>query len=136
MQSGRSWESPARRRGSSSQHLYPRNLTDNHGQFKDTTLQQRKIKSAKMGMMTIIILILREDIIWGSIGQNNNGQGGGGRLVTLIAVTHRIHSTKPCASAASPPLPLLLPRASWRTVHGLKEKQMSLCKDEFSLFVL
>lgn len=105
MQSGRSWESPARRRGSSSQHLYPRNPTDNHGQFKDMTTQQRKIKSTKTVMMTIIILILREDIIWGSIGQTNNGQGGGGRLVTLIAVTHRIHSTKPRAFAASLPFP-------------------------------
>lgn len=91
-------------------------------------------------MMTIIILIQREDVIWGSIGQNNSGKGGGGggKLVTLIAVTHRIDSMRPRVSAASPtpPPPPAEGIASWRTVHGLKETQMSLCKDDFSLFVL
>ena len=55
-------------------------------------------------LMTVIILILREDIILGqsSIGQINSGQGGGGRLVTLQVVTH---STKAAVPAAFRPTP-------------------------------
>lgn len=52
---------------------------------------------------------------------NNKGAGDGGRLVTLIAVT-------PPPASPTPPAEGI---ASWRTVPGLKEKQMSLCKDDF-----
>lgn len=56
-------------------------------------------------------------------------------VVILMAVTHRIHSTKAGVPAASSPQPLLttVGIASRTTEQCRKEKRMSLCKDDFSL---
>lgn len=141
-QSGRSWASPARRRGPErplhSIHI-TRDPTDSQS-IQDMTTHSGKSNQQR--------------------GQDDNddnnhinsergryfgtekqwSRGDGRRPVTLIAVTPRVHFTKACVPAASLPhltlilLLLLLPlRASWRTMHGLKGKQMSLCKDDLSL---
>ena len=71
------------------------------------TIQQAENKidnTVETVLMTILILLLREDIILGqsSIGQINSGQGGGGRLVTLLVVTHSTKVTVPAATCPTP----------------------------------
>lgn len=145
MQSGRNWASPARHRGSDSSHLHPRDPTDNHSQFQDITKRQTEIKSTKTvetAVMRIITLILSEDIIMGqsSDGPNNRtGQVVGGlglRIDSTRAGIPAAYPAPPRPPTHPPPLPPAEGITSWMTAHSLKEKRMSLCKDDFSLFVL
>lgn len=70
MQSGRSWASPARRRGpilllhNIYIHVTQQTTTVNL-RYDNTTAENKISSTVETVMMTIIILTLREDIIWG-----------------------------------------------------------------------
>lgn len=129
-QSGRSWASPARRRGSKlplhNIYIHMTQQTTTVSLRHDNTTAENN-ETVEAVMMTIIILILIEDIIWGraALDRTTMNRVVVGWLVTLVAVT------QPCPTP--PPAEGIV---YWRTVHGLKEKRMSLCKDGYSLFVL
>lgn len=70
MQSGRSWASPAQHRGSKlplqNIYIHMTRQTTTVNLRRDNTAAENKInKMMETVMMTILILILREKIIWG-----------------------------------------------------------------------
>lgn len=145
MQSGRSWANPARRRGSSLPvqntciHVTRQTTTARLRHDNITAEYRKNSKAVETVITTTIILIHREDITW-CVRQNNSEQDGGGRLVTLDSCD----SQNPFSEASCSCCPRLTPEpppSCWG--HRILEdsarsdrEALSLCKDDFSLFVL